>query len=61
MEVLGAVMGVLEDYLKRYKFNRRLFDFPDYEVLGDRKERKKFLKWLNRELDKRYYNFYRGE
>lgn len=61
MEVLGAVMGVLEDYLKRYKFNRRLSDFPDYEVLGDRKERKKFLKWLNIELDKRYYNFYRGE
>ena len=61
MEVLRAVMGVLEDYLKRYKFNRRLLDFPDYEVLGDRKERKKFLKWLNRELDKRYYNFYRGE
>ena len=61
MEVLRAVMGVLEDYLKRYKFNRRLLDFPDYEVLGDRKERKKFLKWLNKELDKRYYNFYRGE
>ena len=61
MEVLRAVMGVLEDYLKRYKFNRRLLEFPDYEVLGDRKERKKFLKWLNRELDKRYYNFYRGE
>ena len=61
MEVLRAVMGVLEDYLKRYKFNRRLLDFPDYEVLGDRKERNKFLKWLNRELDKRYYNFYRGE
>ena len=27
----------------------------------NRKERKKFLNWLNRELDKRYYNFYRGE
>lgn len=54
-------MDELYNYLLRYKFNRRLSDFPDYEVLGDRKERKKFLKWLNRELDKRYYNFYHGE
>lgn len=61
MEVLVAVMGVLEDYLKRYKFNRRFFGFPDEEILGDRKERRRFLKWLNHELDKRYYNFYRGE
>ena len=51
----------LDDYLKRYKFNRRLFGFPDEVVLGDRKERKRFLWWLNGQLDKRYYNFNKGE
>ncbi len=51
----------LDYFLKRYKFNRRLNGFPDDVVLGDRYERKKFLKWLNRELDKRYYNYNKGE
>lgn len=51
----------LNDYLNRYKFNRRLFGFPDEVVLGDRYERKKFLKWLNSQLDKRYYNYNKGE
>lgn len=54
-------MDELYNYLLRYKFNRRLKDFPDYVVLGDRYERKKFLKWLNRELDKKYYNYNKGE
>jgi len=51
----------LNDYLNRYKFNRRLNGFPDDVVLGDRYERKKFLKWLNQELDKKYYNYNKGE
>ena len=51
----------LNDYLNRYKFNRRLNGFPDEVVLGDRKERKRFLWWLNSQLDKIYYNFNKGE
>ena len=54
-------MDELHNYLIRYKFNRRLNGFPDDVVLGDRYERKKFLKWLNQELDKKYYNFNKGE
>lgn len=56
-----AFMDELYNYLLRYKFNRRLKDFPDYVILGDRYERKKFFKWLNRELDKKYYNYNKGE
>ena len=56
-----AFMDELYNYFLRYKFNRRLKDFPDYIILGDRYERKKFLKWLNKELDKKYYNYNKGE
>lgn len=61
MAILNTVMDELHNYLIRYKFNRRLNGFPDDVVLGDRYERKKFLKWLNQELDKKYYNFNKGE
>ena len=54
-------MDELSNYLIRYKFNRRLSGFPDEVVLGDRYERKKFLNWLNNQLDKRYYNYNKGE
>ena len=61
MEVLNTFMGVLEEYLRIYKFNRRYKDFPDDVVLGDRRERKRFLWWLNDMLDKKYYLYNKGE